>query len=92
MRKIPISTGYTISMCVVLTAAMLITLMMPTQSDAEQRKPSGTTTTTTNKCNRNYTACVGDCYLTHGTQGAVTRQCTANCDHAYNRCMGPIIR
>jgi len=28
---------------------MLITLMMPTQSDAEKRKPSGTTTTTTTK-------------------------------------------
>ena len=96
MRKMPIATGYTISMRVVLTAvaAMLITLMMPTQSDAEKRKPSGTTTTTTTreKCNRNYTACVGDCYLTHGTQGAETRQCTANCDHAYNRCMGPLIR
>jgi serine/threonine protein phosphatase PrpC len=86
----PISTGYTISMCV---AAMLITLMMPTQSDAERRKPSGTTTTTIKqKCNRNYTACVGDCYLTHGTQGPEARQCTSDCDHVYNRCMGSLIR
>ena len=91
----PISTGYTISTRVVLTAvaAMLITLMMPTQSDAEKRKPSGTTTTTTKeKCNRNYTACVGNCYLTLGTQGERTRQCTADCDSLYNRCMGPLIR
>ena len=89
MRKMPISIGYTISMCVVAT---LLTLMMPTQSDAERRRPSGTTTTTKQKCNANYTACTGDCYLSLGTQGERTRQCTANCDHAYNRCMGRLIR
>ena len=90
MRKRPIPIGYKISMCVVAT---LIPLMMPAQSDAERRKPSGTTTTTTKeKCNANYTACTGNCYLTLGTQGERTRQCTANCDHAYNRCMARLIR
>jgi hypothetical protein len=86
----PGSTRYTLSMCVssIVVAAMLL---VPTQTVAEQRKPSGTTTTTIKeKCNRKYTACVGDCYLDHGTKGADTRRCTNNCDHSYNRCMRPV--
>jgi hypothetical protein len=90
MRQVALTIGYMLRMCV---AAALIALIIPTQSDAERRKPSGTTTTTTKqKCSASYTACAGDCYLTLGTQGERTRQCTANCDHAYNRCMGRLIR
>ena len=66
MPKILISVGF-ISMFLAATV-----IMAPSQSNAERRKPSGTTTTQ-DRCTANYTACTGDCYLTLGHAGRANK-------------------
>lgn len=68
-------------------AAALIGLGSVVISEAAQKKPGPFRQTTKDLCERRYTACVANCYISNGTSNASSQACRNLCYNKRSTCM-----
>jgi hypothetical protein len=73
---------------IALTAATLLMLVLIGISEAAEKKPGPFRQTTKDLCERRYTACVANCYISNGTSNASSQACRNLCYNKRSLCMG----
>jgi hypothetical protein len=73
---------------ITLIAATLVALCSIGISEAAQKKPGPFRQTTKDLCERRYTACVANCYISNGTSNASSQACRNLCYSKRSSCMG----
>ena len=90
-RRIMISRRLAVVNCstaITLIAAALIGSGSIAISEASQKKPGPFRQTTKDLCERRYTACVANCYISNGTSNASSQACRNLCYNKRSTCMG----